>query len=227
MKITKPTIEMLQSLSSINNGMIIHAGSRLRTQDTMNKVIAYADIVDEFPQDFAIYDLSEFLGALNLVSDAELEFGESAVVIKNDLKYSLSYVYGNEEYINEAPEIMKYPTGHEDNVDFELSTANLEMITKAANTLGLEFISVNTEENSTDIVLSVTDPSNPDANSFKLVVGETTAGSEYNFLFKAERLKLVKQNYKVSIHPKGISQFLGLNMEYYIVLEGSSTFTRA
>lgn len=226
MKISKQTIEFLQSFATINNSIMIHAGSRIRTQDNMNKMIAYANIPDEFPQTFAIYDLGEFLNAINLVADADLTFGATDVTIKNT-RTSLSYTYGDQEYIIEAPETINYPVDHADNVNFDLSSEDLTQVLKASSTLGLEHISVSSRPGSKDIILAAVDIENPSANKYEIVVGTASDTSEYNFIFRAERLKIIKQDYKVSVNPAGISQFLGLNMEYYVAIESASQFVSA
>lgn len=226
MKVSKQTVDILKSFSAINNGMMIHAGSRIRTQDTMNKMIAYADIQDNFPQDFAIYDLGEFLNALDLVTDADLTFNKDSVTIKNE-RTSLQYTYGATEYITVAPEKINYPDADANNVNFDLTTEDLGQVLKASSILGLDFIAVSTTKGSQDIVLSAIDPENPSANKYQIVVGKTSADSAYKFVFKAERLKLVRQDYKVSINPAGISRFVGLNLEYYVAIEASSQFEKA
>lgn len=80
MKLNKSTIEVLKNFAGINNGMVIHQGARIRTQDNLNKQIAYADIEDSFPVEFAVYDLGEFLSALNLLDNAELDFQENTLL---------------------------------------------------------------------------------------------------------------------------------------------------
>ena len=229
MKLSKTTIEFLQSFSAINNAMMIHKGNRIRTQDNMNKIIAYADIPDEFPQDFAIYELGEFLNAIDLVSDADLDFGDKQVTI-SDKSATLCYSYGESEYVTVAPEVVNYPTTHADNVNVKLTSENLERILKATSTLGLEFISISSEPGSTEVKLSAIDIENNDANQYDMILEDVTTSpdSEYNLKFKADRLSLiVKQDYDVSINHQGISKFTGASLEYFIAIETETTFVNA
>ena len=40
----------------------------------MKNILAEAEIEEEFPKDFAIYDLNQFLNGLNLHQDPDLDF---------------------------------------------------------------------------------------------------------------------------------------------------------
>lgn len=227
MKISKITSEILQSFTAINNGMMIHKGNRIRTQDNMNKIIAYADIPDEFPQEFAIYELGEFLSAIDLVPGADLDFGTTQVTIQNKSTV-LKYGYGDAEYVTEAPEVVNYPGDHADNVNVKLSSEQLDLILKATNTLGLEYIGVSTVPGSNKIKLSALDIENPDANTYEITFEqESEDDAEYNLVFKAERLsKIIKQDYDLSIFHQGISKFSGVGIEYFIAIETDSTFVK-
>ncbi|AGN30126.1 sliding clamp DNA polymerase accessory protein [Vibrio phage nt-1] len=218
MKLNKSTIEVLKNFAGINNGMVIHQGARIRTQDNLNKQIAYADIEDSFPVEFAVYDLGEFLSALNLLDNAELDFQEKYVVVTGDGGAELTFQYANAEFVTEAPEKLNFPEDS-DVVHFDLKGEALQKIKKASATLGLSDICVSTVAGSDEIILSATDAQGSSKHKFGINVGEVGNDVEFKFFFKAERLNIVDQDYKVSIHPAGISRFTGLSLEYFIATE--------
>ncbi|AUR85837.1 hypothetical protein NVP1081O_102 [Vibrio phage 1.081.O._10N.286.52.C2] len=219
MKINKSTIEVLKNFAGINNGMVIHAGNRLRTQDNLNKQIAYADIEDSFPAEFAVYDLGEFLSALALLENAELDFKESYVLVTGDGGTKLTFQYANAEFVTEAPDKVNFPTDLAGGADFDLKGEDLQRVKKASATLGLSDICVRTEVGSADIILSATDAQGTSKHTFEIVVGTAAEDDEHKFFFKSERLNIVDQDYKVQIHPAGISRFTGLSIEYFIATE--------
>ncbi|CAL9990911.1 DNA polymerase processivity factor [Vibrio phage D486] len=219
MKLNKSTIEVLKNFAGINNGMVIHAGTRLRTQDNLNKQIAYADIEDTFPAEFAVYDLGEFLSALNLLDNAELDFQEKYVVVTGDGGTKLTFQYANAEFVTEAPEKVNFPDDLTGGAEFDLKGEDLQRVKKASATLGLSDICVRTAAGSTAVTLSATDAQGSSKHKFEINVGTADEAIEYEFFFKSERLNIVDQDYKVSIHPAGISRFLGLSLEYFIATE--------
>ncbi|CAL9974944.1 DNA polymerase processivity factor [Vibrio phage D479] len=216
MKLSKTTIDVLKNFASINNGMVIHEGSRIRTQDNLNKQIAFADIDDSFPMDFAVYDLGEFLSALALVPEAELTFHESFVEVSNP-STSLTFQYANMAFVTEAPEKVNFP--QDGVVDFEVRGEDLTQVLKASSTLGLPEIRVSSEMGTKEIQMSAVDAEGASKHTFKINVGETKENEEFEFFFKSDLLTIVKQDYRVSIHPAGIGRFVGLNLEYFIATE--------
>ena len=60
MKLTEKTLNLLKNFASINQSILFKKGSTLRTMSVMKNILAEADIGEEIPQDFAIYDLVQF-----------------------------------------------------------------------------------------------------------------------------------------------------------------------
>ncbi len=110
MKLKQSTLNTIKSLGKINDGLILHEGKQLRSQDNLNKVIAYIDIEDEFPRTFGVYHVEEFLKSIKLVHDAELTFEDTHVLITNKEGIELVYQYANQEFVTEAPEKVNFPS---------------------------------------------------------------------------------------------------------------------
>ena len=74
MKLSDNTLTILKNFAGINNSILVKEGNRLRTISVAKNILAEADITEEFPRDFAIYDLNQFLNGLSLHQDPDLDF---------------------------------------------------------------------------------------------------------------------------------------------------------
>ena len=74
MKLSDKTLSLLKNFSTINQSILFKKGSKLRTVSVMKNILAEASIEEEFPRDFGIYDLNQYLNGLSLHNDPELNF---------------------------------------------------------------------------------------------------------------------------------------------------------
>ena len=61
MKLSDNTLTVLKNFAGINNSILVKEGNRLRTISVAKNILAEADIKEDFPRDFAIYDLESVL----------------------------------------------------------------------------------------------------------------------------------------------------------------------
>ena len=211
---------MLKNFSDINMSIEIKEGNILRTVSVQKNILAQAELEDSFPQDFAIYELNRFLGAVSLFDDPEFRFnGKSANI--GTTKHSVDYVYCDPSMIVTPPE--NNITFPEPEVKFTLSQAALSQVMKASNVLGTPEISV---EGDTKIInIKALDVNNDSTDTFTVALDEKT-DNKFQFVFKTENMKMVPGNYDVEISSKGISHFTmqGQKLEYWIATEASSSF---
>ena len=66
MILSNETQDVLKNFSTINQNLVIKAGSNITTMSAMKNIVAKATVIEDFPKDFAIYDLNEFLAAVSL-----------------------------------------------------------------------------------------------------------------------------------------------------------------
>ena len=64
MKLSDSTLTLLKNFSNINQSLLFKEGNSLRTISVMKNILAEATIDEEFPKDFGIYDLNQFLSFL-------------------------------------------------------------------------------------------------------------------------------------------------------------------
>ena len=81
MKLSDKTIKLLKNFSSINQSILFKEGSKLRTISVMKNILAEATVDEEFPKDFGIYDLVQFLNGLDLHETPELDFTRDEHVV--------------------------------------------------------------------------------------------------------------------------------------------------
>ena len=81
MKLSDKTLLLLKNFSGINQSILFRQGNKLRTISVMKNILAEAEITEEFPKDFGIYDLNQFLNGLNLHQNAELDFDNDGYVV--------------------------------------------------------------------------------------------------------------------------------------------------
>ena len=60
MKLSEHTISVLKNFASINQNLVIKEGSELQTMSAMKNIVSKATVEENFPKEFAIYDLNEF-----------------------------------------------------------------------------------------------------------------------------------------------------------------------
>ena len=220
MKISNETLNVLKNFSTINSSLVVKAGSIIRTVSPVKNILAEYVCKEVFEQDFALYDLNEFLGGLYLFKDAEFSFENSSYLTIKSGRSKVKYFFSDPSLIT-SPSDKQIPMDGE-NVEFELSEEVLSSLLKAANVYQLKDLSLISDEG--EINLVVRNKDNDTSNSFSAKVGETD--KEFEFNFKIENIKIIPDVYKVLVSPRNISQFISTkyNLQYWIALEPDSTF---
>jgi hypothetical protein len=220
MKLSESTVNLLKNFSSINQSILFKEGTKLRTISVMKNILVEANVDEEFPRDFGIYDLNQFLNGLSLHASPELDFTNDEFVVIKEGRMRSKYFFADPSVIVAPPE--KEITLPSEDVSFELSSQQLEKLKKAASVYQLPDVSVIGEAGV--IKLVARDKKNDTSNDFSIVVGETDA--EFVFNFKEENLKIVPGNYDVVVSSKLLSRFTNQNIDvtYYIALEPDSSF---
>ena len=220
MKLSESTVNLLKNFSSINQSILFKQGNKLRSISVMKNILVEAEIAEEFPKDFGIYDLNQFLNGLSLHSAPDLDFTRDEFVVIKEGKMRSKYFFADPTVIVSPPE--KEITLPTEDVCFELTSQQLEKLKKAASVYQLPDISVIGENGV--IKLVARDKKNDTSNDFSIIVGETD--SEFVFNFKEENLKIIPGAYDVIVSSKLLSRFTNKNVNvcYYIALEPDSTF---
>jgi hypothetical protein len=220
MKLSDNTLNILKNFAGINNSILVKQGNKLRTISMAKNILAEADISEEFPRDFAIYDLNQFLNGLSLHQDPDLDFNQDSYLSIKEGKRRVKYFFADPNVITSPPE--KDITLPSQDATFQLDSTSLEKLIKAAQVYQLPDLSAVGEAGV--IKLVVHDKKNDTSNQYAIVVGETD--QEFSFNFKVENIKIIPGAYDVVVSSKLLSQFTNTkhDLKYYIALEPDSTF---
>ena len=220
MKLSESTLSLLKNFSTINQSILFKQGNKLRTVSVMKNILAEATISEEFPRDFGIYDLNQYLNGLGLHNDPELDFANEKYVVIKEGRSRSKYFFADPSCIVTPPEdSITLPT---EDVSFELSTDQLDKLLKAASIYQLPDLSVVGENGA--VKLLVRDKKNDASNDFSIVVGETD--KTFSFNFKVENIKILPGTYSVVCCQKNLSRFVSKthDLTYFIALEPDSTY---
>ena len=221
MKLSDNALAILKNFAGINNSILVKQGNKLRTISVAKNILAEAEIKEDFPRDFAIYDLNQFLNGLSLHQDPDLDFNQDSYLSIKEGKRRVKYFFADPNVIIAPPE--KEIVLPSQDVCFQLDSVTLEKLTKAAAVYQLPDMSAIGSNGVVKLV--VRDKKNDTSNEYAIVVGETS--DEFEFNFKVENIKIIPGAYDVIVSSKLLSKFTNTkyNLTYYIALEPDSTFS--
>ena len=224
MKLNENTLNVLRNFSAINSNMVVRAGKNIKTMTEARNVVSSATLTQEFPTNFGIYDLNEFLGVLSLVDQPNLAFKEDFVMISDSTGRSkVKYFFSDPDILTAPTSDVKMPDA---DVTFSLDAETLSRLKKASSALGHTSMSVEGEDGA--LKLTVFDDNNSTSNTYSTVVpGTYPEGAEFKFIFNIANFKVVSGDYNVAISSKLVSHFghASEDINYWIALEKTSEWT--
>ncbi len=220
MNLCDNTLGILKNFAGINNSILVKEGNQLRTISVAKNILAEAEIDEDFPRQFGIYDLNQFLNGLSLHQDPDLDFTEESYLTIREGKRRVKYFFADPQVIVAPPE--KEISLPSEDVCFQLDNTALDKLLKAAAVYQLPDLSAIGEAGVVKLV--VRDKKNDTSNEYAVVVGETD--KNFTFNFKVENIKIIPGAYDVVVSSKLLSKFTNtnFNLKYYIALEPDSTF---
>ena len=223
MKLSNETLTVLKNFSGINQGIQFKKGKKLTTVSSSKTVLAQANLKDEFPQEFCVYDLNEFLSVHSLYKDSEIDFTDSDIIFKSG-KRKGNYRMTASTMIVTPPE--KEITLPSVDCEFTLSAEDYDSLMKAATTTSSPNIAVHSDGEVIELVTF--DAANNAAHTNTIEVG-TGNGKAYKIVFKTDNIKLISGSYTVKISFKGIGHFQNTkdDIQYWIAFEAKESKTGA
>lgn len=222
MKLSENTINLLKNFSSINQSIFVRKGSKIKTISILRNIYAEAEVEEDFPKDFAIYDLNEFLNGINLHQNPDLDFSNDSYLTIKEGKLKVKYFFADPEIIVAPPE--KEVNLPSQDVCFQLEHSQLIKLIKASAVYKLPDLSAVGENGVISLV--VRDKNNDTSNEYSIIVGETD--SNFIFNFKVENIKIIPGSYDViiSANQNCIAKFISekYKVNYFVALEPDSTF---
>ena len=219
MKLSNETLNVLKNFSTINQGIQFKQGKKLTTVSSSKTVLAQANLTDEFPEEFCIYDLNQFLSVHSLNKDTELAFDDANVIFKSG-KSKIKYRKTAKDMIVTPPE--KELTLPSQDCSFTLSAEDYNSIMNTAKVLSSPHIGVKSEGDTIELVAF--DANDNSAHTQSIEVGQGN-GKQYNVVFKTENIKLIPGSYDVVISFKGIGHFKNTkeDIQYWIAFEAKES----
>ena len=221
MKISDNTIGILRNFSDINANILFKPGKSLSTMSTMKNIMAQADVEEEFESEFGVYDLPEFLRAIDSFQQPVLKFNGTANLKIQDEKSTLSarYAFADKSTLRYPSKQISMP---DKTVTFSLKNSDYESVKKLYTNLSLPDIAFKGEKGK--IKLVALDKKNSNSNESSVTVGETNL--EFTAYIKAENMKIIPGDYDVALSKAKIAHFINkkVQVQYWIALEADSTF---
>lgn len=216
MKLSKETVALLRNYATINGNLLIKAGNKLSTISASKAVYSSSVVKETFSTDFGIYDLSEFLGALSIFSDPDIDFTDKYATISEG-KSSVRYYSADSTVLVAPTKDLKLPPI---DIEFTMTADQINMISKTSGVLRAQDL-VFRGSNGT-LTATVSDRKNDTANAYTMELGDTD--STFEAFVRIENLKLIAGSYTVQFSSKKIARFATGDLQYVIALESDSTF---
>lgn len=216
MKLSASTLEYLKNFATINSGIVVKQGNKLTTISNARNVVGLANVPDDFPRDFAIYDLPEFLNVLSMFPEnPELEFLDKFVELRAG-KQKAIYYYSNPEFIRVPKSDTLPPFVNEETpaIEFTLTKDVFERIRKASSILRLEQLGISADGIRAFI------PDKPSSNEVEFEV-EVQSTMDKEHRLKIEFLKMIPDTYHVKVFDGKIAVFTRENgeVDYVVTVE--------
>jgi hypothetical protein len=226
MKLSNDTLNILKNFASINSGIVFHQGKTIKTISGNKNILAEANITEEIPVEFGVYDLNNFLTVLSLhKEEPTIDFGDKMAVISGlSGRSKLNYRFCDPTMVVAPP--AKPIAMPESEIAFELTDSDLDWVIRSSSVLSSPNIAVVSD--GAKISLHTFDATNDSASTNTLDVADGN-GDKFKMIFKTEALKMIPGSYTVNVSSKGVSHFRNKakDLQYWITTEAGSTFTKA
>jgi len=228
MNVSDRTKFILKNFSTINNSIYIKPGSKIATISVTKNVFAKAEVKEEFPEAFAIYDLGQFINGWDLFDqskDIDFEFNNDSYLTIKSGRTKLKYFFCDPEVLALPPD--KELDLPETQFSFNLTNEVLESLIKSSRVLHLPDLCL--ESAGDDVHIVVKDKDNETSNTVSHVVGKSDV--PFCFKFKMETIKIIPGDYTVDVCTRA-AKFSRLitaadplsKLEYFIALEPDSEY---
>lgn len=222
MKISNTTLAILKNFAGINQSIYITAGDKKVKTIAVNKsIVGYAQIEEEFNEDFGLYDINEFLTAISLFNDPEFEFTADKVIVSDSEGNRMVYGLVEKELVLTPPDTIKFPDS-----DFSITVTkdNLEKIKKSSSAISVPDMTYTAADGK--ITLALNDTKNSSSNKFSMPLCDCGKEDKFQLIASVDTLKMLPYDYTVELSKKGISRWFNddKGIEYYIPLDLNSSY---
>ena len=219
MKLSENTVTVLKNFATINSGIVVKPGNKLRTISANKAILAEATVEETFPHEFGIYDLNKSLGLLSMnKNDNEVEILQNFLVFKSLGTIRQRFTAAN-LILSPPNKNINIPSY---DVKFTLNADTLSWIFNVASILKCPNVVVTNEDGK--IAISAMDVKGEIVDDAKVVLDAETE-LKFQATLKIENLKVVPGEYTVEISSAGVSKFHNetRNLTYWIAIEAANS----
>jgi len=218
MKLSARTIQILKNFSLVNQSLWFKQGHVIKTASPIKTIMATATVDEYFDTEFGIYDLSKFLGVLTLFENPDITITPNVLTVSgNGRRVDITHV--SKEIV--AQDVDKIYNANislpQVDVQFALTAECQQTMIKALGMLQLPHVAICGENGV--LLYRGLDCGNKTTNKYEIVLGECV--QQFQIVFKSENMKLIPDNYTVSLSSRGPVQVKSSDIEYWIVAESN------
>jgi hypothetical protein len=222
MKLSTQTLNVLKNFSAINVNLFIGAGDTISTISPTRNIMARSKLPDSFPQEFAIYDLNNFIATVGLFADGEIDFAKEHAIISN-ADSNINYYFAAPSIVEPAPN--KELVMDDELFEFKMTPEDVTAIGKVASVLNAPQLSITSAKGKVKMVLN--DRKTSTSNSYSKTLAGTPK-KDFDVVISVENFKLMPGNYVVSVGQKkgkGVITFKNqdIDLTYWLTVETDST----
>lgn len=220
MKLSNETLNVLKNFAGINSGLEFKSGNKLTTISSTKTVLAKATLKDDFPQDFCIYDLNQFLSVHSLGKDTELDFDTNNVIFKSGRSKTKYRMTAKNMIVSPPDKELKLPS-----IDGSFTLKEEDLVQALKNAAVLQSPNLAFESNGTKVSVTVFNAKDDSAHTNTIEIGDATNDKVFKAVFLAENFKMIHSTYNVDISKAGLAHFKNEtgDLEYYIAIEAKDS----
>lgn len=227
--ISDETYQILVNFSTINSSIVFKKGNLIRTIANAENILGEYVSEEYIPQDFAIYDLSEFISAIAICarddSPPTLHFDSDDYVTIKGGNLSIRYYFSDPQItLKVAPEKeVKFPGS---NISFTITQSDLKNLRDALAKFNLPEVLFRSRDGK--VTVHGVDTENATSNTLHMDFPGGQSTGDFDLTLNTENLRVSRNyayNVKVSEHLLSEWTVIGsgtssdLQLKYYIALE--------
>jgi len=220
MKLSNEPLSVLKNFAGINSGIVFKKGNKISTISSTKTVLAKATLKDDFPQDFCIYDLNQFLSVHSLGKDTELDFDSQNVIFKSGRSKTKYRMTAKNMIVSPPEKELRLPSV---DASFRMTQEDLAQALKNASVLQSPNLAF--ESDGTKISVTVFNAKDDSAHTNTIEIGDSPNETKFKAVFLVENFKMISDTYDVEISSAGLSSFKNESgeMQYFIAIEAKDS----
>lgn len=220
-KLSDYTKTVLKSFAKYADTIILPQNGELMFLNNQTSVGGYAKIVENFPFDFRIGNLQNFINVLDSIPEASLLFFDDTtnaikIVDDKDTKIQITYVAAADTVVqkiySEQFTSQKMPTM----CRFDIEDRYIKQLNKLAGALSKDNIVISS--NGKRLKMGCVDETNVNTSVFSVDLGEYTSGT-FTYIIEKKNFMLFDGDYTVDIREFVGSVFTNKNVDIKYIIK--------